>query len=62
MRVQVKIQKWGNSLALRLAGLIKSIPKFRANMVVDVDISDQGIDVRPAKKANLKCATKAPLC
>ena len=54
MRVQAKIQKWGNSLALRLTGSIKTIPHFTSNMVVDVEITSQGIKVSPSKKMKNK--------
>ncbi len=49
MRVQSTIQKWGNSLALRLSGPIKTIPHFEVNMAVDIDIEEDGIKVYPAK-------------
>lgn len=49
MRVQSTIQKWGNSLALRLTGPIRAIPQFEANMLVDIDIEDDGIKIHPAK-------------
>jgi antitoxin MazE len=56
VKVQTKIQKWGNSLALRLSGPIKSIPHFKANMLVDVEINEHGIQVQqtaPVKKKRL---------
>jgi len=50
MKVQATIQKWGNSLALRLTGPIKAIPQFEANMLVDIDVEEGGIKICPAKK------------
>lgn len=47
MHIQAKIQKWGNSLALRLSGPIKDIPHFKENMLVDIDIAETGIYVQP---------------
>ena len=47
MRIQTKILKWGNSLGIRLSGPIKAIPQFKENMMVDVDITEEGIQVRP---------------
>jgi len=32
--VQTKIQKWGNGLALYVAGLIRDIPQFEQNTPV----------------------------
>lgn len=47
MRIQTTVQKWGNSLALRLTGPLRSIPNFSENMVVDIDINESGITVHP---------------
>ena len=54
MRVQAKIQKWGNSLGLRLSGLMKSIPHFTENMIVSVEVTEEGIEVRPVRKRKSK--------
>ncbi len=54
MRVQATIQKWGNSLALRLTGPIKTIPKFKVNMRVNIDIEEDGIQIHPLKKHKKK--------
>lgn len=48
--MRTTIKKWGNSLALRLSGPMASIPHFEEDMLVDVEISEDGIQVRPAKK------------
>ncbi len=50
MKLHAKIQKWGNSLGLRISGPIKTIPKFEENMLVTVDISEKGIYVYPRQK------------
>ena len=50
MKIHAKIQKWGNSLGLRISGPMKSIPKFEENMQVVVDITEKGIYVSPQKK------------
>ncbi len=54
MRVEAKIQKWGNSLGLRLSGPIKSIPHFKEGMIVAVEVSEEGIEVRPMKKKQMR--------
>lgn len=54
MKVQTKIQKWGNSLGLRLSGPIKSIPHFEANMLVDIEITQDGIQVQAATPRKVK--------
>lgn len=50
MKIQVKIQKWGNSLGLRLSGAMKTIPHFEDNMPVIVDITEKGLYVYPKPK------------
>lgn len=54
MKVQTQIQKWGNSLALRLTGAIKTIPHFEENMIVEVVINEKGIQVFPSKTKQKK--------
>jgi len=54
MLIHAKIQKWGNSLALRLTGPIKSIPKFEAGMQVDVEVSERGIRVKPVERQRIE--------
>ncbi|MBI5447919.1 MAG: transcriptional regulator [Gammaproteobacteria bacterium] len=53
MRVRTTIQKWGNSLALRLTGPLRSIPHFEENMLVEIDVDEHSIQVYPV-------ATKKP--
>ncbi|MBN4079180.1 hypothetical protein JYT26_00920 [Beggiatoa alba] len=47
--VHAKIQKWGNGLALRVAGMMRDIPKFKQDTLVDVEVFDDGFTVRRAK-------------
>ena len=37
MKVEAKIQKWGNGLALRVSGVMRDIPHFEAGNIVEVD-------------------------
>lgn len=46
MKVEAKIQRWGNGLALRVAGLMRDIPHFKAGTRVDVEIQEDGFTVR----------------
>ena len=50
MKIHAKIQKWGNSLGLRISGAMKTIPKFEENMQVTVDVTEKGIYVYPKPK------------
>ena len=54
MRVQAKIQKWGNSLGIRLSGPLKVIPQFKEDMLVDVEVTEAGISIRPSVKMKRK--------
>ena len=48
MRVEAEIKKWGNSLALRVTGVMADLPKFKVGTRVTVDVSSEGIVVKPA--------------
>lgn len=45
MRVQTKIQKWGNGLALRVSGVMREIPNFQEDTQVDVEVTEKGFSV-----------------
>ena len=47
MRVETEIKKWGNSLALRVTGIMAEMPKFEAGTRVTVDVSNEGLVVKP---------------
>lgn len=49
--VQAKIQRWGNGLGLRVAGLIRDIPHFTPDSVVEVEVFEDGFTVRKAKQS-----------
>ncbi|HDL8239444.1 TPA: transcriptional regulator [Yersinia enterocolitica] len=53
MRVQATLQKWGNSVALRLSGNLKTIPNFEVGDTVDIDISEQGLVIQKVVKKSL---------
>lgn len=63
MNVQTKIKEWGNSLALRLSGLLVALPHFEENMLVNVHNTEEGIDIKPvvAKRKNLLPFSEADL-
>ncbi|MCY3731823.1 MAG: hypothetical protein OXF98_10825 [Rhodospirillaceae bacterium] len=48
MRVETEIKKWGNSLALRVTGLMAELPQFEPGTRVTVDIDSEGFVVRRA--------------
>lgn len=47
MKVHTTIQKWGNSLAIRITGPLKTIPHFTANMPVEVEVTERGLTIHP---------------
>jgi antitoxin MazE len=49
--VKAKIQRWGNGLGLRVAGLIRDIPRFMPDTEVEVEVFDDGFRVRKTKPA-----------
>lgn len=48
MKVETEIKKWGNSLALRVTGVMAEMPGFREGAKVVVDVSADGFMVKPA--------------
>jgi antitoxin MazE len=46
MKVQTKIQKWGNGLAIRIAGIIRDVPHFEEGMPIIVDVFEDRLEVR----------------
>ncbi len=51
MKVKTKIQKWGNSLAIRIAGNLRNIPHFEAGMPIEVEVSEEGLLVKKCKQS-----------
>lgn len=45
MKTHTRIQKWGNGLALRVAGAMRDIPHFQEGSEVDVEITEDGFTV-----------------
>ena len=53
MKVQAKIQKWGNGLALRVSGSMRDIPHLKEGTEVEVEVTEEGFSVKkciPKKK------------
>ena len=63
MKIGTKIQKWGNSLAIRITGLLKTIPHLSANMPVEIEVNEQGFTSHPItpKKRKLLVFNEAQL-
>lgn len=54
MKIQTTIQKWGNSLAVRITGPLKTIPHFSADMPVEIDVKETGLTIRPIARQKRK--------
>ena len=52
MKLQTKIQKWGNGLALRVAGAMREIPDFREGTPVEIEVSKDGFSVKKMETAS----------
>lgn len=63
MKIQTTIQKWGNSLAIRITGPLKTIPHFTADMPVEIEANKRGLTIHPIipKKRNLLLFNEAQL-
>ena len=52
--VHAKIQRWGNGLGLRVAGLMRDIPHFTPDTEVEVEVFEDGFRVKKAKIDSFK--------
>ncbi len=46
MKVQTKIQKWGNGLAIRIAGIMRDIPHFKEGTPIEVEVFENGLKIK----------------
>lgn len=51
MRVETKVQKWGNGLAIRISGVMRDIPHFVEGMPLDVLVLPDRLEIRKLQKA-----------
>ena len=49
MRIETKIEKWGNSLALRVTGAMAELPRFKPGTRVTVEVNGDGLVVKRAE-------------
>jgi antitoxin MazE len=50
MKLETELKKWGNSLALRVTGVMAELPKLREGSKVIVEVSEEGFMVTPVKE------------
>jgi antitoxin MazE len=53
MKVQTKIQKWGNGLAIRVAGIMRDIPHFKEGMLIEVEVCETGLKIKKIQPKKL---------
>jgi len=51
MRVQSKIQKWGNGLAIRIAGIMRDVPHFQEGTPIEVEVFEDRLEIRKLRSA-----------
>jgi antitoxin MazE len=49
MKIETEIKKWGNSLALRVSGVMAELPQFSAGTRVEVEVTEEGLTVKPVR-------------
>ena len=49
MKVETEIKQWGNSLALRVSGVMAEIPQFTVGTRVEVEVTEEGLIVKPVR-------------
>lgn len=54
MKVQAKVQKWGNGLAIRIAGAMRDIPRFTEGMPIEVEIFEDRLEIRKLQSQSAK--------
>ena len=47
MIIQSEIKKWGNSLGLRVTGVLKDIPNLHEGSQVEIEVNETGFTVKP---------------
>ena len=50
MKIETQLKKWGNSLALRVTGVMAELPEFHDGSNVTVEVTEEGFTVRSAKE------------
>lgn len=52
--MNIKVQKWGNSLAVRIPKAVSAAVAVRENAIVDVSVVKKSIVLRPVRRAPLR--------
>ena len=44
--IHSKVQKWGNSLGIRISGVVRELTSFEADSNITIEIFDNGFTVK----------------
>ena len=50
MTIEAKVQKWGNGLAIRIAGVMRDIPHFQNGTPIEVEVNEDGLIIKKLQK------------
>ena len=50
MQVESRIQKWGNGLAIRVSGMLRTVPHFKEGDLLLIDIKEDSFTARKINK------------
>jgi len=50
MQVESRVQKWGNGLAIRVSGVLRTIPNLKEGDVLSIEVKEDGFNAVKSKK------------
>ncbi|WP_428086955.1 AbrB/MazE/SpoVT family DNA-binding domain-containing protein [Candidatus Thioglobus sp.] len=51
MQIESKVQKWGNGLALRMSGALRTVPNFKEGDLLTITINENGFSaIKPTQR------------
>ncbi len=53
VHINAKVLKWGNSLGIRLSGVLKELTDFKVGTELDVEIKKEGLFIRKLEKKTI---------
>lgn len=50
MRIESRVQKWGNGLAIRMSGALRTIPNLKEGDILSIEVKADGFSAVKSKK------------
>ncbi len=50
MQIESRVQKWGNGLALRMSGALRTLPNLKEGDLLTINIDEDGFSATKVKK------------